>query len=184
MLGARWERAETSMGAKARGGALRLAASPASPAAERRPPPRSARILAATARDVEVPQVAEAAEAPASPGRSERLRARDSNPNYLVQSEACCRYTSPQSIDVPNYRTSFALFRSSRSIGTPAGGSVRDACEHMFVTRERVHTLLRQGLSRKEIADLLGISKATVSYHARRLGAPVDPRFARRYDWA
>jgi hypothetical protein len=53
----------------------------------------------------------------------------------------------------------------------------------MFVTRERVQTLLRQGLSRKEIADLLGISKATVSYHARRLGAPVDPRFARRYDW-
>jgi hypothetical protein len=27
--------------------------------------------------------------------REFELRARDSNPNYLVQSEACCRYTSP-----------------------------------------------------------------------------------------
>ncbi len=29
-------------------------------------------------------------------GRGLRLRDRDSNPNYLVQSEACCRYTIPQ----------------------------------------------------------------------------------------
>ena len=53
----------------------------------------------------------------------------------------------------------------------------------MFVTRDRVHELLRQGLSRREVADRLGLSKATVSYHARRLGEPVDERFARRYDW-
>lgn len=53
----------------------------------------------------------------------------------------------------------------------------------MFVTRDRVHELLRQGLSRREVADRLGLSKATVSYHARRLGEPIDERFARRYDW-
>ena len=28
------------------------------------------------------------------------------------------------------------------------------------------------------------MSKATVSYHARRLGQPVDERCARRYDWS
>ncbi|MGH2836831.1 MAG: HNH endonuclease [Thermoleophilaceae bacterium] len=44
--------------------------------------------------------------------------------------------------------------------------------------------LLDRGLARAEIARQLGISKATVSYHARRLGAPVDSRCARRYDWA
>jgi len=53
----------------------------------------------------------------------------------------------------------------------------------VFVTRDRVLELLRQGLSRREVADRLGLSKATVSYHARRLGEPIDERFARRYDW-
>jgi DNA-binding transcriptional ArsR family regulator len=52
------------------------------------------------------------------------------------------------------------------------------------VTRDRVLELLRQGLSRREVADRLGLSKATVSYHARRLGEPIDARFARRYDWS
>jgi DNA-binding CsgD family transcriptional regulator len=51
-------------------------------------------------------------------------------------------------------------------------------------TRERVAELLGQGLSRVAIAHRLGISKATVSYHARRLGAPIDERCRRRYDWA
>ena len=50
-------------------------------------------------------------------------------------------------------------------------------------TRTAVAALLRQGLSRSEIARRLGLSKATVSYHARRLGAPVDARCARRYNW-
>ena len=54
----------------------------------------------------------------------------------------------------------------------------------MFVTRDHVARLLEQGLSRKEIADRLGVSKSTVSYHARRLGGSIDARFARRYDWA
>lgn len=51
-------------------------------------------------------------------------------------------------------------------------------------TRARVAALLTTGLSRAEIARRLGIGKGTVSYHARRLGAPVDDRFARRYDWS
>jgi hypothetical protein len=54
----------------------------------------------------------------------------------------------------------------------------------VFVTRDRVLELPRQGLSRTEVAERLGLSKATVSYHARRLGEAVDERFARRYDWA
>jgi AcrR family transcriptional regulator len=71
----------------------------------------------------------------------------------------------------------------ARSIGHVGGGSDWSSCEHMFVTRDRVHELLRQGLSRREIADRLGLSKATVTYHARRLGEPIDERFARRYEW-
>lgn len=50
-------------------------------------------------------------------------------------------------------------------------------------TRRRVATLLSDGVSRAEIARRLGISKATVSYHARRLGEAIDDRCARRYDW-
>jgi DNA-binding CsgD family transcriptional regulator len=50
-------------------------------------------------------------------------------------------------------------------------------------SRELVAGLLAQGLSRTQIAHELGLTKATVSYHARRLGASVDSRCARRYDW-
>ena|SRR5215212_4644425 len=50
-------------------------------------------------------------------------------------------------------------------------------------TRERVRRLLEAGLSRREIARELGLSKATVSYHARRLAFPIDERCNRRYDW-
>jgi 5-methylcytosine-specific restriction endonuclease McrA len=44
--------------------------------------------------------------------------------------------------------------------------------------------MLSEGVPRVEIARRLGISKATVSYHARRLGEAIDSRCARRYDWA
>jgi DNA-binding CsgD family transcriptional regulator len=54
---------------------------------------------------------------------------------------------------------------------------------HRVPTRERVAELLAQGLRRLETARRLGLSKATVSYHARRLGLPIDERGARRYDW-
>ncbi len=50
-------------------------------------------------------------------------------------------------------------------------------------TRARVSSLLSRGMSRAAIARRLGVSKATVSYHARRLGEQVDERGARRYDW-
>jgi IS30 family transposase len=51
-------------------------------------------------------------------------------------------------------------------------------------TRELVRRLLASGLSRAEVARELGLTKGTVSYHARRLGEDVDARCARRYDWA
>lgn len=64
----------------------------------------------------------------------------------------------------------------------PAGVVVR-ATIHRERTRERVAELLDQGLPRATIARHLRVSKATVSYHARRLGAPIDDRCRRRYDW-
>jgi hypothetical protein len=54
---------------------------------------------------------------------------------------------------------------------------------HQVETRELVSLMLRLGISRAAIARQLGLSKSTVSYHARRLGEPVDERGARRYDW-
>ena len=51
-------------------------------------------------------------------------------------------------------------------------------------TREAVRRLLAEGYGNLEIARILGLSKSTISYHARRLGAPVDETAARRYDWA
>lgn len=50
-------------------------------------------------------------------------------------------------------------------------------------TRVLVSRMLAEGMSRGEIAAALQVSKSTVSYHARRLGHPVDERGARRYDW-
>lgn len=51
-------------------------------------------------------------------------------------------------------------------------------------TREAVAKLVDEGHSLGTIARRLGISKPTVSYHARILGIPVDARANRRYDWA
>jgi DNA-binding transcriptional ArsR family regulator len=50
-------------------------------------------------------------------------------------------------------------------------------------TRGAIERLLDRGLNQAEIAFELGISKPTVSYHARKLGVPRDERAARRYDW-
>ncbi len=55
---------------------------------------------------------------------------------------------------------------------------------HTNDTRRQVAALLEQGLSGVEIARRLDIAKSTVSYHVRRLGAAVDERFGRRYDWS
>ena len=51
-------------------------------------------------------------------------------------------------------------------------------------TRALVAEMLAKGMSRGAIAAALGVSKPTVSYHARRLGHHVDERCAKRYDWA
>ena len=50
-------------------------------------------------------------------------------------------------------------------------------------TRERVRILHVQGLSLRQIAEVLGLVRSTVAYHLRNLGKPPDPRFNRRYDW-
>jgi DNA-binding CsgD family transcriptional regulator len=51
-------------------------------------------------------------------------------------------------------------------------------------TRDRVAALLGVSLSHVQIARKLNISKQTVTYHARRLGKPVDDKCSRRYDWS
>jgi DNA-binding CsgD family transcriptional regulator len=50
--------------------------------------------------------------------------------------------------------------------------------------RRAVERLLNEGIGIAEIAERLDISKPTVCYHARRLGVPAQPKFARRFDWA
>jgi DNA-binding CsgD family transcriptional regulator/5-methylcytosine-specific restriction endonuclease McrA len=50
-------------------------------------------------------------------------------------------------------------------------------------TRESVAALISQGRRHVEIARALGISKATVSYHAGRLGTSRGEKYALRYDW-
>jgi DNA-binding CsgD family transcriptional regulator len=60
--------------------------------------------------------------------------------------------------------------------------SVPSACEQV-PTRNAVAALLEIGMSRTEIARQLGLTKGTVSYHARRLNREIDERCARRYDW-
>ena len=51
------------------------------------------------------------------------------------------------------------------------------------VTRDHVCRLIEDGLTQSEVARALGIAKSTVSYHARRLGLPLEERCAARYDW-
>jgi DNA-binding CsgD family transcriptional regulator len=63
------------------------------------------------------------------------------------------------------------------------GGASPPAARTERSTRSAVAALLDAGKTRAEIARELGVSKATVSYHARRLGQPIDQRCARRYDW-
>jgi hypothetical protein len=90
-----------------------------------------------------------------------------------------------------------------------AGHTVRQTCERFNVTarawraavaarlipppevpvmtpsekRARIERMFRDGYTQAMIGIELGLSKATVSYHARRLGRPVHDEFARRYDW-
>src|SRR5215831_21043953 len=50
-------------------------------------------------------------------------------------------------------------------------------------TAKAVHELLELGMTRSEVARRLGVSKPTVTYHAKRLGFASDSTAARRYDW-
>jgi transposase-like protein len=50
--------------------------------------------------------------------------------------------------------------------------------------RALIDQLFGDGYSQAMIAAELGMSKATVGYHARRFGLPIRDDFARRYDWA
>jgi DNA-binding CsgD family transcriptional regulator len=81
---------------------------------------------------------------------------------------------------------SYHLRRAAAGGGGPAPPApVRDGrAASIPNTRAEVGRLLGLGVARVEIARRLGVSKATVSYHARRLGQPVDERCARRYDWS
>jgi transposase len=50
-------------------------------------------------------------------------------------------------------------------------------------TRDAVRALLEQGVRRAEIARLLGVSRPTVTFHAKRLGFESQRAAALRYDW-
>lgn len=63
---------------------------------------------------------------------------------------------------------------------TPRKNPVR---RYRHETRGEIKRLLEEGLSQSAIAFQLGLSKPTVSYHARKLGIPSDERASRRYDW-
>jgi DNA-binding CsgD family transcriptional regulator len=76
------------------------------------------------------------------------------------------------------------LREEAASAESPPPWSPPPAARHSVETRTAVARLLEEGLSRTEIARRLGVSKGTVSYHARRVGATIDARCARRYDWA
>jgi DNA-binding transcriptional ArsR family regulator len=67
---------------------------------------------------------------------------------------------------------------------TPQVAGARIAIHRRIDTRARVAELLADGKTRLETARILGLSKSTVTYHARRLGLEIDDRFNRRYDWA
>jgi hypothetical protein len=49
--------------------------------------------------------------------------------------------------------------------------------------RALIGRLRSRGLSYSQICRRLGISKATVAYHVRRMGVEADDTCARRYDW-
>jgi transposase-like protein len=81
---------------------------------------------------------------------------------------------------------------SERRAQVRHGSATRAAARHTATggaanvqasTKDEVLRLLATGCSRAEVARRLDVSRATVSYHARRAGMPIDDRAARRYDW-
>jgi DNA-binding CsgD family transcriptional regulator len=71
--------------------------------------------------------------------------------------------TGPRAVDAPTEQAS-----------TAASEEAIQGARRQIDTRQRVAKLLELGLSRIEVARRLGLSKATVSYHARRLGHDID----------
>ena len=109
----------------------------------------------------------------------QQLGDRDLNPDYWYQKPACCQLHHPPvgagwraNRLGPSLAARFALL------------SDLDANVCSMNTRAKVRELLEEGLSQAEVARRLGLSRATVSHHARRLGLPARESCARRYDWA
>ena len=75
------------------------------------------------------------------------------------------------------------LGRDLHLAGAGAPSSPDLACKRSG-TRDEVARLLALGLTRAEVARQLKLSKATICYHARRLGRDIDERCARRCDWS
>jgi hypothetical protein len=50
--------------------------------------------------------------------------------------------------------------------------------------RALIGQMLEEGLSQAEVGRRLGLTRPTVSYHARRLGIPPKVECSRRYDWS
>src|SRR5947199_9754867 len=65
--------------------------------------------------------------------------------------------------------------RSSSNVG-PAAQAAPPPAVAQSSTRYEVGRMLDEGVPRAQIARRLGVSKATVSYHARRLGKVIDDR--------
>jgi DNA-binding CsgD family transcriptional regulator/5-methylcytosine-specific restriction endonuclease McrA len=87
-------------------------------------------------------------------------------------------------LDLATTTVSYHVERIVRGEGDHAlKESLPPACTPPRKTREAVVELLAQGVAKVEIARRLGVSKATVSYHVRCLGKPIDERFGKRYDW-
>jgi hypothetical protein len=61
-----------------------------------------------------------------------------------------------------------------------------DGRQSLPASRKRalIGEMLAEGMSQAEAGRRLGLTKATISYHARRLGVPARDKCSRRYDWA
>jgi DNA-binding CsgD family transcriptional regulator len=86
-------------------------------------------------------------------------------------------------IGVASPTVAYHLDRLRRRAPTKGPITLDPTSRRKVATRELVAELLEEGLCHSEIAKCLGVTKSTVAYHARRLGAPLDERCARRYDW-
>jgi DNA-binding CsgD family transcriptional regulator len=87
-------------------------------------------------------------------------------------------------LSIAHATVGYHVRRLAEPVSTPPPAApVPAGATRMHDTRHRVAALIDAGHTRREIARMLGLTKQTVSYHARRLGAGIDERFARRYDW-